>query len=918
MGRERRLELADIQGNILRGYNLPHAHYHFFHFADPAAGRRFLDLLAPRVTTADDRHHEGRWSVAKPDSTLNVALTYAGLAALDVPASALEGFSPAFRQGMRARARFLVDRGPSAPEHWEAPWEPGVVHACVTIYGTDHEAARGADTWLEERRGAAGDGVRSLGTQEAAALVVQGETTAQEHFGYADGFGNPDVEGSGAPHTPGRGKLDRKRGWVPLAPGEFILGEVDEAGEVAATPPPKNLFRNGTYMVFRKLHQNVGSFRRFLSEEGARYPGGEELFKAKLVGRWTDGTPLARSPHGPDPALAGDAARNTDFAYAEDPDGRKCPLGSHIRRANPRDAQGFDGVLANRHRIVRRGVPYGTWTPLEEPGDDDGDHGLIFVAYQADIERQFEFVQQQWLNYGNDALVGNDKDALVGSHLEHERMLVTGDGREGARPVHIVTGLRPFVVTRGGEYFFVPSVTALHMLANSLDRQLVMLRPPGSHRRPPHSDPPPGSTPMPHRSLLEKLAGLVHKVEGGIEHEISHLVGDIKAWLAHADPEPLFRVLRPIAPIVHLGDMTLVLRHADVLEVLAHDDVFAVPYGEKFRALTDGGEFFLGMPNDARYERDHALMRLAVRRDDIDTVVAPIVARAADEILSGSGGRIDVVQGLAAAVPTRLCGEYFGTPSPPDGSFAPWSAAISAFVFLPKGADEDAAMEGAKAMRAVIREQIEARGSRRGERDDVLERLLAMRDAGLPGVDDGWILDNLFSFVVAAIPTTAGAIAHAVDELLKRPRELEAAKLAAEQGDTELVGRYANECLRFNPLGPGVMRIATREYRLAKDSHHAKTIEPGTPVMAALLSAMFDERRIDDPNEFRVDRPDYDYLHYGYGLHTCFGRYINAVQIPLVIGELLERPNLRRAEGDAGKLQFQGAFPTSMTVEFDA
>ncbi len=924
MRRERdNLELADIQGNILRGYNLPHAHYYFYRFDDPARARDFVDALSHHITTADDRHHEGRWSEAKPDSTLNLAFTFEGLKALAVPLPALDGFPEAFREGMRARAGFLVDRGPSAPERWDDIWRSGEVHACVTIYGSSHAAVEDRAARLERQRSEAG-GVERVAMQDAAALEIHGETTAKEHFGYADGFGNPDVEGSGAPHTPGRGGLDGKGRWVPLKPGEFILGQIDENGEIALPGTPRNLFRNGTFMVYRKLHQNVGSFRTFLREESAKCPGGEELFKAKLVGRWADGTPLSVSPRAPDPKLALDPSRNADFVYGDDPAGERCPMGAHIRRANPRDAQGFGGTLANRHRIIRRGVPYGTWIPLDDLGDDDGEHGLIFVCYQADIERQFEFVQQQWLNYGNDQNVGNDKDALVGSHLEHDHVVITGSGADGARPVHVVSGLRPFVETRGGDYFFVPGITAIHMLSRPLgDGRSTAWR---RHHHPlprPKRGPPVSSTPgrwhmASNGSLLDKLKGLVSKVEGGIEHHLENLKDDIEAHIAHADLEPLFRILRPVAPIVHLRGQVLVLRRDDVLEVLSNDQVFQAPYRDKFKQLTEGGEFFLGLPNDAHYERDTAIMRLAIRRDDVEAIVRPFVQRKAAELLDQAGGSIDVVSGLGAAVPTALCGHYFGAESPPDGSFAPQSAAISAYVFLPTGSDEGAAMEAAKRMREVIRKQIEARKGDRGKRDDVLERLLAMQDAKMPGIDDRWLLDNLFGFVVAAIPTTAASIARVIDELLKRPTELEGARLAAEDGNRKLVGRYANECLRFNPLGAGVFReVVAESYTIAKGTGHGKTVERGEVVLAALLSAMFDEKRIHDPNSFRTDRPAYEYLHNGYGLHTCFGQYINAVQVPSVIAELLKRRNLRRAPGEAGKLKFKGAFPDKMTVEFD-
>ena len=161
------------------------------------------------------------------------------------------------------------------------------------------------------------------------------------------------------------------------------------------------------------------------------------------------------------------------------------------------------------------------------------------------------------------------------------------------------------------------------------------------------------------------------------------------------------------------------------------------------------------------------------------------------------------------------------------------------------------------------------------------------------------------------------AVTRALDELLRRPQELAGAQAAAQAGNTALVTQYVYEALRFNPLGPGVFRNAAQDFEVAGGTMHATTIPAGRPVLVALQSASFDSDRVPSPQEFRLDRPLPEYLHYGFGLHTCFGRYINAVQIPLIVQAVLRKRNLRRAEGEAGKLQVDGPFPSTMTVEFD-
>jgi Dyp-type peroxidase family len=460
------LELDDIQGNILAGYRLGRTRYHFVRFENSKGGRAFLDRIAGRITSAT------RWPIGpdgkkqRPESTLNVALTHPGLVTLDLPSRSLYSFPPEFQQGMRARSAEIHDTGRSDRARWEEPWRSGVVHALVTLYARD-DTTRDAQTDRLLADMAASGGTNLVGQQDAAILIVDDHPSPKEHFGYTDGIGNPDIAGMVHTPRPGRGKLMPDGSWAPLAAGEFLLGHPDEAQEVPAAPLPMLLARNGTFQVYRKIHQNVGSFRRYLQESGERYPGGVELLAAKFVGRWRDGTPLELSPHAMDAAIATDRQRQNDFKYADDPDGLRCPVSSHIRRSNPRDANGFGGVITDRHRIIRRGVPYGPWVPLDQPSDDEGQHGLIFNAYCASLSRQFEFVQQQWINYGNDFNQGNDRDLLVGNHLTRDKMVIQGDtAKPKGLPPFVCFDPPTFVETRGGDYFFVPSLTALRQIAS--------------------------------------------------------------------------------------------------------------------------------------------------------------------------------------------------------------------------------------------------------------------------------------------------------------------------------------------------------------------------------------------------------------------------------------------------------------------
>jgi Dyp-type peroxidase family len=455
-----RLNETDIQGFVLRGYNLPVARYLFLRFDDAHRARKLIGRLLSAVTTGQ------RWDGGKPESTMNIAFTHRGLQHLELPDATLLSFPVEFQQGMRHRAGILGDCGTNSPDHWEGVWREGRVHAWIGVNGLTTEALEAScaniQSWVEETGGAT-----VVYTQDAAAVVMNGKPCTSEHFGYTDGFGNPDYLGIERSTQPGQGKLLPNGTWAPLATGELLLGYADEAGELPVAPIPHILASNGTFMVYRKLHQNVATFRAYLDKQAAVYSGGKEKLAAKFVGRWRDGTPLELSPNQPDPTIVKDPNRNTDFTYGGDAEGTRCPIGAHIRRVHPRDAFGFNGQLINRRRITRRGLPYGRFVPEGEPVSDTEERGIIFMVLNASLSRQFEFVQQQWIQYGNDSHLGNDKDVLLGNHGGKGRFVVQGE-TSLTNPPFVCSGLPDFVELRGGDYFFLPSITALGMISMGL------------------------------------------------------------------------------------------------------------------------------------------------------------------------------------------------------------------------------------------------------------------------------------------------------------------------------------------------------------------------------------------------------------------------------------------------------------------
>lgn len=437
------LDMNDIQSGVLRPRQAPYvATYLGLRIDDRAAGHEMLKRLTPAVASAADA------TSPAGDAWIMVALSYQGLKALGVPPASLESFSPEFRQGMAARAAELGDVGENGPEHWEKPFGTSDVHLAIAATAPDRPRL---EQVLERARQALRElpGVTVIYRQDCAQLP-----TGREHFGFRDGIGQPAIEGSGL-----TGSNPRE---APLKAGEFVLGYPDESGTLPSMPQPEVLGRNGSYAAFRKLHQDVAAFRRYLAAHTASAEE-EEWLAAKMVGRWRSGAPLALSPEHDDPTLGADPKRNNDFLYYDnDPKGYKCPPGSHIRRMNPRDHFKHELVQVNRHRLVRRGMSYG---PLLPPGvlEDDGvDRGIIFIFVGASLSRQFEFVQSEWVNQGIFIGKAGEKDPLTGTNDG------TGMFTIPKQPIRQrLQGLPQFVTNRGGEYFFLPGLRALQWLADA-------------------------------------------------------------------------------------------------------------------------------------------------------------------------------------------------------------------------------------------------------------------------------------------------------------------------------------------------------------------------------------------------------------------------------------------------------------------
>lgn len=490
--------LSDIQGFVLFAYRrLPRSYYLVLHLgAGPEVARDWLDRIR-RDVSGSARREQGA------TRRVHVAFTRSGLERLGVPAEDVAAAFPReFVLGMNDpdRSKVLGDQNDDAPDKWEFG-KPGgkSVDALLLLFGTAESIAQ----LVAEHQNL----LRDHGIDVIASHDTYRPDDGREHFGFHDGISQPYIKGSARPPRPGE---------HPLEPGEFILGHTNEYGRSAACPTldarldvpsllraPAGKVRlglNGSYLVYRKMEQDVEAFWRYAFQT-ARPEGTDTVERAavrlasRFVGRWPGGAPLVLSPDRDREDLS-DANR---FAYRElDPLGHRCPLGAHIRRGHPRDMLGTSAshslTASSRHRILRRGRLYGPrlddvqvrtlegeLVGFRPPGrvESNDKRGLIFIALNADLRRQFEFVQQTWVNAHQFGGVYDERDPLVGADVRSFHDLMSGEDIPCARnftlqgePVRTRRfDLPRFTRIRGGAYFFLPGRAALQYLAGAGSEQ---------------------------------------------------------------------------------------------------------------------------------------------------------------------------------------------------------------------------------------------------------------------------------------------------------------------------------------------------------------------------------------------------------------------------------------------------------------
>lgn len=386
---------------------------------------------------------------------------------------------------------------------------------------------------------------------------------------------------------------------------------------------------------------------------------------------------------------------------------------------------------------------------------------------------------------------------------------------------------------------------------------------------------------------------------------------------------PIFTLLRKMFPILVLGKKAIITRHADVIEVLARDTDFTIAEINEARFNQISGPFILGMDRSPQYDTESATLREVVRPDDLERIRQLVRQNAAELVAAARPyGKIDVVNGLARVVAVRTVGSYFGIPAPDDPTMMRWMRDVFHDLFANPGSDVNVhrdALRSSEELRQYMDRVIAERKSHLSDPDqpdDVLGRLLLLQNAQHAWLDDRSVQRNLGGLIVGAVDTTSKFVTLAIDELLRRPVALAGARAAAMAGEMQLVRNYAYEAVRFNPHHPVQARFCKHETEVAAGTPRARKIPAGTSVFVATLSAMFDPEVFIEPKVFRADR-EVEYLHFGYGMHQCFGRAINGVQIPELLATLVRLPNLRRTSGRAGRVAWDGPFPDRLILEFD-
>lgn len=982
------IQLQDVQAHILRGAKPAAAFYLALNIIKVQQFLGFIDSLKPYLHSEErvrkSRKHEHSDDLPAP-LLVNLGFSFTGLKKLGLHEQLLAQFPLPFQQGMAARAAFIGDAGNDAPERWQGRWGHPGIHVFVAFYylpGQDSQVAtrdrqESVRARLEHLLEALSVNEKmvpgALILEREYAEVIRKDNRIVEHFGFKDGISQPWVKDGIAGLRGGGKKNPGEDDWLPLAAGEFLLGYCNElklitqkpdttgnkksvmpVGPDCLLPEPDapdakaffNLTRNGTFLVYRKIEQDVKKFREdIVGKHG--WPLAEQL-----VGRQVDGKPLLNA--GDDSLLASD----NDFDFSKDRDGMGCPYASHVRRTNPRtslDASGQRGTRdVDQHRMIRRGMCYGPWLDDTDNATATQARGLHFLCYNANIESQFEFVQKNWIN--NSDFIGCPGtliDPVVGSHIAPPKQDGNGQNDRPGQGGLFVAPARdlpvfdlPSVTTvKGGEYFFVPGLHGIDLiqaLASAASEGVETITPDSSAV----------TDPFDAQRILGKAQLLRNITYTAMPVTLANGTSSVYHYFAH----PL-----------------------DVQQILQKPALFGNGnYQRRIRRLT-GADMLLSMPptQDRTQLKQEMQALLTPEGQDVavKAAIAPTLLHTIRQF--AQDGEIDLVEGLARKIPLAIVKNYLGvdapdtSPSPtqiahlydregiedvpqdwrddfekyglrnsPDDTLLFWARMLFLEVFgnlwnvshisaLALNAGSEFALHLQKAVENAFANPGNA---------TVLQRLVGFyqeKQALTEAERKAQVQQRMLEFVVGSTDTTMKAIATTVSVLLQNTPNLETALqgilstpehqskvplvqafLMGDQTKEPIVDAILDaiiiKILKVYPVAPLLVRDCAMGATLKLATGQSVDLAPGSTVCVVLQAAS----ALTLMNPQMANLPEFVFLD-PWSAHGCMGKSIALTEVREVLKALLALKNVRTAAGARGSMIEKYRLPAYQLLRCD-
>lgn len=963
--------LGDIQAHIIRSARPAAARYYFLGIRKADVFTDWLQqpLLQSLLRSEQDIRElrQGKRPAPEQPCFINIAFTFSGLQRLGLPQTMLEQFSPAFREGMATRAQFIGDYGGDAPEHWQDYYGSAHVHVLVALHylpwlKADFEMPR---QWQDDDMLAHDASLQSLWQRlampEAGARILMEENAhvirdngqVKEHFGFTDGISQPYIDdGMEVRRGVGGGKKRSADGpWLPLAPGEFLLGYQDELHQINqpddhnkwlpdATDPSvaafQRLTRNGSFLVHRKLEQDVAAFRYLLNNDS-------EHLGAKLMGRDQIGRPLT-SPSA--------TVMSNDFDYQDDPHGQGCPLACHMRRANPRltlaDGEDEGTQRVDQHRLIRRGMPYGAYIP---PSADAAHapaqpRGMHFFCYNSRIDSQFEFVQKNWLNQCDfmgfpssmvDPIVGNRARDGLGQFCFNQDELPR-------------FGLQQYVHLKGGEYFFSPGLNGLRLLLGLRQMRDPFWRP---------------------RQRIEEFDAR-NSDPFDVERYVdaAQLIAGkrfVKLWVEQGEDTRV-----PFYYFAHPQDLDAILNQPSLFTT--------AQYRQRIMTLT-GADMMLSQTDTPQRQQQKQQTRQALApaqfEQQLRGALEPELAAIRDRFMTT--GQLDLVEGLARRLPLALVKHGFGIAAPERPADGIYSRAQIAHFFdrtdfaaLPGDWQKNYSRYGfstsaddtllfwlrmlflqvfsnvysvphiAELAQAAAQEFIPVLDARISQMisddrpDGLLNQLIQMHRHTFGRSGRALVVaarQSVLELAVGSTDTTTKGIASVVSTLLQFGEDLPSAvmNLASRAGQSQLLpllqqwqqnpaatGDQQNQidsaleqlallCLYQNPVAPLVPRYCLHGATYTTSGGEILNIEAGAVI--CLLPQITLRAQLQDGVT-----PNGKYLFMDGTVHGCLGKRIALLEIREALKLLLSLPRVRPAAGQSGIMQEKYRLPASMML----